>query len=786
MADNPAVLRQTATHWGVYDAEVSDGRVVRMHAFSRDPEPSRIGHSLPSALDDEVRIRRPMVRKSYLERGRDAGGDGRGAEPFVAVDWDTALDLAAGALAAVKQEHGNGAIYGGSYGWASAGRFHHAQSQVHRFLNLHGGYVASVNTYSYAAMEVIVPHILCSIAELRVGGPIWAEIARHAGLVVAFGGLAIKNSQINAGGVGSHRAVSEQLGCRGAGVEFVNVSPLRGDAIDALGAQWLALRPGSDTALMLGLAHTLLVEDLHDKDFLARCCTGFDRFAPYLLGTADGCPKDAEWAAGITGLDAGAIRDLARRIAGCRTLITASWSLQRGDHGEQAYWMAVTLAAMSGSMGKPGGGFGAGYGAVHGIGMPPRVLPVAALPQGRNAVADFIPVARISDMLLNPGGRFDYNGRALTYPDIRLVYWCGGNPFHHHQDINRLLHAWRRPETVIVHEIWWNSLARHADIVLPATTVLERNDFTMGTTDGFLTAMHQAIEPVGDARNDYDIFRGLSRRLGFEQDFTEGKDEMEWVRALYARTREAATRGGIELPPFEDFWARGHVELPMPEQAQRQQLCRRLSEDPQAHPIATPSGKVEIFSEAIAGFGYDDCRGHPTWFEPGEWLGSEIAIRFPLHLISNQPLTRLHSQLDNGNVSRSAKIADREPLTMHPLDAASRNIANGDVVRVFNDRGACLAGVHLSDAIRPGVVQIATGAWYDPLVPGEIGSLCVHGNPNVLTRDKGTSRLAQGPTAHSCLVEIERFDGSLPPVKVFSPPAIEEPLRDVRDDHASR
>jgi biotin/methionine sulfoxide reductase len=132
----------------------------------------------------------------------------------------------------------------------------------------------------------------------------------------------------------------------------------------------------------------------------------------------------------------------------------------------------------------------------------------------------------------------------------------------------------------------------------------------------------------------------------------------------------------------------------------------------------------------------------------------------------------LHSQYDNGGYSQDHKIKDREPATINPQDAADRGIAHGDIVRLFNDRGACLAGAQLSDDVMRGVVQLSTGAWYDPLNPGESGSLDVHGNPNVLTLDKGTSKLAQGPSAMTALVEVEPYIGDLPPVKVFMPPEV--------------
>jgi biotin/methionine sulfoxide reductase len=173
----------------------------------------------------------------------------------------------------------------------------------------------------------------------------------------------------------------------------------------------------------------------------------------------------------------------------------------------------------------------------------------------------------------------------------------------------------------------------------------------------------------------------------------------------------------------------------------------------------------------VRGFGYPDCPGHPAWLEPHEWQRSPRAARYPLLLIANQPSTRLHSQLDVGAVSRAAKVADREAVWLHPDNASARGIQSGDVVRIFNERGACLAGAVLTRDVRPGVVRLPTGAWFDP-VQADQGLLCIHGNPNVLTRDVPTSRLSQGCTGQHVLVEVERHVGAIPPLTVTSPPAL--------------
>jgi len=765
----------TSTHWGDFIAEVSDGSVQVVRPADGDANPSPIGQSLLDSQDRGCRIDQPYVRRGYLESQGRSDGTMRGVDPFVAVSWDEALDLAAQALRTTVADHGNQAIFGGSYGWGSAGRFHHAQSQVHRFLNKLGGYTRSVGSYSTGTAQVIVPHVLgVPSLFLQTQSPTAEDVAEHAKLVVSFGGISMKNMQINQGGITNHTAKSQLEGWRAAGVNVICVSPVRDDVADFLEADWWPVRPNSDVALMLGLAHTLHTENLHDTSFLHSHCVGYDRFAEYLTGTSDGVAKDADWAASLCEIDAEHIRALARRMSSEPCLLSISWSLQRSEHGDQPYWMLTVLGAMLGNIGLPGLGVGYGYGCIHNYGFAgrhPLPFSVAALPQGTNPVSDYIPVARIADLLSKPGQTFPFNGKELTYPDIKLVYWAGGNPFHHHQDLNQLRQAWSQPETIIVNEPFWTATARHADIVFPTTTSLEREDFAWGGAELAGSPMHQALEPFEQARNDYVVFSGLAQRLGIEEEFTEGRNEREWLTHLWQQTVKRAAKANVDLPAFDDFWQHGARVDPESIPAATFVL-EAFRADPDGAPLPTPSGKIEIFSETLDSFGLDDCGGHPAWRDKQEFIGSPRSEQYPLALNSNQPVTRLHSQYDFGRTSRDAKIKGREKITMHPVDAAARNIADGDVVRVFNDRGACLAGVALSERIRPGVVVLPTGAWYDPLDPADPLSMDVHGNPNVLTRDIGTSTLAQQSSAHSCLVEVERFDDALPPVTAFDLPTI--------------
>jgi len=759
----------SAAHWGAFKAEVDGDRIVAVEPFAEDADPSLLIQSIPSAVHAKSRIREPMVRKGYLSGERNTGCL-RGTEPFVPVSWDQALDLVSNEMRRVRDEHGNQAIFGGSYGWASAGRINHARTLLHRFLNGFGGYVGQATNYSWGAAAILLPHIVGS--DKPVAGPLtdWSSIVKNTDVMVMFGGFNLNNARVTSGGAGSHEYTDWLKQATTAGVEFISISPMQCEATDFLDARWISIRPNTDTALILAIAHEIEVGELVDRRFIDRYTSGYERFRDYILGKTDGQPKSAEWAASITEVDVETIKNLAQRITRGRTMLSATWSLQRADAGEQPYWAIAALAAMIGQVGLPGGGFGFGYGSINGMGTPRCLLPTPTIEEGVNPIDFSIPVARVADLLLRPGDEIEFNGKAITFPKIELVYWAGGNPFHHHQDINKLIKAWSQPATIIVHEPWWTATARRADIVLPATTPFERMDLASGPRDRFIIAMPQILTPLEDSRNDYDIFATLADRLGFRQAFTEGRDIRGWVEHAYNVCRSKAAALEVTLPSFSEFWSQGYVNIPRP--LEDFVLFADFRADPERCPLNTPSGKIEIYSEVIAGFGYGECPGHPCWIEPKEWLGSRQTTRYPLHLLSSQPATRLHSQLDDGLVSRLSKIKGREPLWINPIDARRRGIANGTVVRVYNIRGSCLAGAVVTEAIRPGVLNLATGAWYDPDGSDVNRAMDKHGNPNVLTRDEGTSRLGQGPSAHSCLVEVECWNEPLPEITVYEQPAM--------------
>ena len=435
-----------SSHWGAFEAEVADGTVVAIRPYRHDPDPSPLLGNIVDSLRHRARITQPMIRAGWLDRG--PGPDARrGAEPFVPVSWTTAIDLLASELRRVYDRYGGEGVYGGSYGWSSAGRFHHAQSQLHRFLNCLGGYVRGEHTYSNGAQSVIMPHVVGSMREFLDRATAWSVLERHTELFVCFGGIPIKNTMVSPGGASRHPARDHLHAARARGAEFVLLSPLRDDLPGFVSAEWLAIVPGTDVAVMLALAHTLVTEDLARprvprpllrrlRALRAPTCSARPTAARRRPSGPSGSPRSRPRR----------IRALARRMAARRTLINVNYSLQRVEHGEQAPWLAVTLAAMLGQIGLPGGGFGQGYGSLGYIGRAPLRVGPPTLPQGRQSRERVHPVrARGGHAASSRASRSTSTASASPTPTIRLVYWCGGNPFHHHQDLARLRRALARP-----------------------------------------------------------------------------------------------------------------------------------------------------------------------------------------------------------------------------------------------------------------------------------------------------------------------------------------------------
>jgi trimethylamine-N-oxide reductase (cytochrome c) len=770
----------TGSHWGAFRAKVVDGRFVGIRPWEKDPRPTQVLDGIMDSVYSPTRIKYPMVRRAFLERGPGADPAGRGDGDFVRVGWDQALDLVVKELRRVDQTYGPSASFAGSYGWKSPGKLHNCQSLLRRMMSLKGGFVNVSGDYSTGASQVILPYVVGSL-EVYDQCTAWPVVVENTELMVIWGADLINNNQIG-WVIPDHGAYVGLEALKQKGTKVICIDPIRTETTDYLNAEWLAPRPQTDVAMMLGIAHTLYVEKLHDEKFLATYTTGFDKFLPYLTGAADGTPKTAEWAEAICEIPAATIKDLARRFAKNRTMLASGWSMQRQQHGEQVHWMLVTLASMLGQIGLPGGGYGLSYHYGSG-GSPAADSPVlTGITEGGAATggpawlstsgAASIPVSRMVDMLENPGKPFDFNGTRPNYPDVKLAYWVGGNPFAHQQDRNRMIKAWHSLETFIVHDFQWTATARRADIVLPATTSYERNDIEQigDYSLSHILAMKKVVEPVFEARNDYDIFADIATRLGKGDAFTEGRSEMDWIRSFYEAALIEARAQGIEMPVFDVFWQSDDaLAFPISADGKAYVQHKDFRDDPLLNPLGTASGRIEIYSNDVEKMKYDDCPPHPTWMEPIERLGGPHT-KYPLHIDTKHPASRLHSQLCGTALRLTYAIAGREPCLIHPSDAAARGIRDGDLVRVFNDRGQILAGAKVTDTIRPGVIRVSEGGWFDPENPRTPGSLDRYGDVNNLAIGIGTSKLAQGNCGHTAVGNVEKYRGAAPAVDVFKAP----------------
>ena len=749
-------------HWGAYSALVENGRVVRCEPFGRDTAPSHMLAAIPAMVHSPLRIARPAIREGWRE-----GKERSGSDRFREVPWDEALAIVAEELLRVRQTFGSTAILGGSYGWSSAGRVHHARSLLRRFLFLGGGCVDQVANYSFGAAQYILPRVIGTFAPVVGEVTDWPSIIKHARLLIAFGGLALKNAQVTSGGAGVHSLELWLRRAKASGIEFVSVSPLKSDAPDFLEAQWIPIRPNTDTALMLALAHTLIVEERYDAQFVSRYCVGFDKFRRYLLGLDDGAVKDAEWASKITGIPEETICELARRAATLPAMITCAWSLQRAHHGEQPYWAAIVLAAMLGSIGLPGTGFAFGHGSTNGIGVPRIDVAGPEVPLPLNPARSMIPVARIAECCSPPAPPTP--SMAVDTPTL-TSNWSTGRA--------ATLPPSSGPQSAAAR------LAETAD-----------GDSSRQLVDGDgASCRHRA---AGDHAARTQRRRRLLARFLRSRHAPRHRPRRRGPKRPrhFPRIWRTASVTRTNSPSGATRWAGANGSMIACAQARRQRELRcpvSSNSGPKGSSSCRPPratmccSRISVAIRALSaqdsvrahrdrlGCGrrldYADCPPHPAWLPPAEWLGSPAAAHWPLHLVTHQPATRLHSQMDPGPISRSQKVAGREPIRINPSDAAKRDIHDGDVVRVLNSRGACLAGAMVDFDVMPGVVVMATGAWFDP--GGGSDEPERHGNPNVLTLDIGTSSLAQGTSALTALVEIERWNAPAPAVRAFSPPEL--------------
>ncbi|WP_237360750.1 molybdopterin guanine dinucleotide-containing S/N-oxide reductase [Vibrio marisflavi] len=768
----------TAGRMGPLLCQVQGGKLVSSTNALAQTVPNTLQVTGPDQVYTKARVKFPYVRKGFLANPSNPEGV-RGKDEYVRVSWEKAYQLIHEQHMRIRKENPPSSVYAGSYGWRSSGVLHKAQTLLQRYMGMAGGYTDRMGDYSTGAAQIILPHVVGSI-EVYEQQTTFPMVMEHSDVVVIWGlnplnTLRIAWSSTDCSGLEFFHQLEK------SGKTIIVIDPMKSETAEFFGdkAQWIAPNPFTDVAMMMGIAHSLISKKQHDKKFIDKYTVGFDKFEAYLLGKEDGVEKTPEWASSVCGVPAKQLEILADIFSKNRTMLMAGWGLQRQQFGEQRHWMLVTLASMLGQIGLPGGGFGFSYHYSNG-GNPARtagVLPsmTAAISDptwpSKGSVAAF-PVARIVDALESPGKTIFHNGHEVTYPDIKLIWWAGGGNFTHHQDTNRLIKAWQKPELVVISEIYWTAAAKHADIVLPITTSFERNDLTMtgDYSNQHLVPMKKVVEPEGESRSDFEVFSDMAELLkpGGKEVYTEGKNEMEWLYQFYTAAQKSGRNLRVAMPNFSEFWRENQlIEMKYNDKAAKFVRYDDFRKDPVLNPLGTPSGKIEIFSKTIEGYKLKDCPPHPTWLAPDEFLGT--AKDDELQLMTSHAADRLHSQFNYAKIREDYAIANREPIWINVTDAKKRGINHGDLVRAYNKRGQVLVGAYVTDRIKQGTVCIHEGAWPD--LDAKTG-ICKNGGANVLTLDIPTSRLSNGCAANSSLVRIEKYTGPDLELTAFVPPKI--------------
>jgi len=716
-------------------AHVRDGRVVRIttdESPDTDERPQlracARGRAMATRLNDPRRLLYPLRR---------TGARGQGA--FERVSWGEVIDLVAARLTRVLETHGPGAVFihhgNGDEGAISG------VAATRRLMNLLGGYLGYYNSYTSACLNFTAPFITG-----RRDTSSYQTLV-HSKLIVL-------------NGFNPAETIFETNSChylaraKEAGARVVVIDPRFTETAATFADEWLPIRPGTDVAMFLAIAHVLLTEGLHDRAFLDRYCVGFDEahlppgapahasFESYVLGRPDGVAKTPEWAAAITGIDAAAIRRLAIDFGTLKPAqLLQGCGPQRHAFGEQTVRAGITLACMTGNLGRLGGGWGGGEGG-RSLG-----LPIGGFPVGTNGVRARIPVFRWTEAI----GR----GTAMTEREgvvdgplpsnIKFIFNIAGNTLvNQHADINRttaLLRDERLVEFIVASDQFLTPSARYADLVLPADHSLERNDLASPWTgEKYVVFGNQVVDPPGECHHEYWWLAWLAGRLGLEPRFTEGRTREDWLRQIV----EDARLADPSFPEYDELRRAGLYRLdPEPYVA----FAREVA-DSERHPFATPSGKIEIFSQRLHDLGNPGIGGIARYVPAREGPDGKLAKRFPLQCIGPHAKTRINSTYDE---NPWLEEAGGRSMWISPPDAAARGIADGDRVKVFNDRGALVTRARVTRRMRPGVVALPQGAWY---APGSDG-VCQGGSVNVLTSQEPTP-LAHGNGQHTVLVEVCR------------------------------
>lgn len=671
----------------------------------------------------------------------------RGEGKFERISWDEALDILASQLKRVKEQYGNSAILV-PYGTGSYNQTNGRQTAA-RLMNLFGGSLGFYNSYSWACISRATPYVYGT----GVTGNQRQDWV-NSKYIIMWGW----NPAEMRDGTNSEYFVKK---ARENGAKVVCIDPRMTMSAVSLADEWVPIRPGTDTALMSAMAYVIISEDLHDKEFIQRCCIGFDSsqmpeglekeesYRDYIFGTFDGTPKTPQWAENITGISARTILRIAREYGSIKpAMLYQGYGMQRRAYGEQPVLGGCVLAAIAGNVGIPGG-WASGIALQADDGGPFWNV----FPTGRNPVQERIPVFLWTEAVLRGremGPEDGVVGAERLQNNIRLI-WCVASNIliNQHADVNRsakILKDESLVEFIAFQDQFMTPSGRFADLVLPVCTQFEVWGLQDGWKYGDEVIINPKIyDPPYETKSDYQICAELSERLGIADEYTQGRDEREWIEWAIGRYRNTRFPG---IPSLDELQKENTGVYSVPIRNPKVALAD-FRRDPQKNPLNTPSGKVEIFSGRLYDMGKpDEIPPVPKYIQEWESPFGEESRRYPLQALGHHYMPRVHSTHDQIDWLEEAFP---QRVFINSIDAGERGIKSGDEVRVFNDRGEMVIPCRVTKKIMPGVVNIPQGAWWEPDENGVDRRGCV----NVLTSHKWTP-LAFGNAQHTIMCQVEK------------------------------
>jgi len=711
---------------------IKDGMITRIEAGDDEVRACAKGRAYRQRVYAPDRLLYPMRRVGE-----------RGSGEFKQISWDEALDTTANELKRVRSKYGSSTILF----FPSGGDLHlfNKAGWIENVLAATGGYWGC---WGFPSAEGATFSEMMSYGFGLLGGAqcYTRDDYLNSRLIIMWGSNPVVTSF--KGKIGFYLTKARE-----AGTKIVCVDPRYTDTAATFADQWIPIRPGTDTAMLTAIAYVIMTENLYDQAYLDKYTIGFDQYKEYVLGNEDNVAKTPAWAASITGVPPATIANLAREYSTKKPAkFLDGAGPGRTAYGEQFHRTATALAAMTGNIGIAGGSAPGGCGnsglIVPAIKLGPAVYmrmenrqnPVdqSAAPRkdaGPYKRSPLASSARVNEMdIVNA----ILEGRQGGYSaDYKLFYIVSCNYINQYGNTNKMIQALKNIEFIVVHEQFMTATAKFADIILPTNTYMERNDLANGSINLFYGCVNKVIDPIGETKSHFEIACELAARLGVS-DFSD-KTAEEWLKEVVA--------GYEDIPDYDQFKQKGtqKIKLPQPLVCFEEQI-----KDPVNHPFNTPSGKIEIYSQEIADWDKPDLPPIPKYIEPWEGPNDPLAKKYPLQLITTHPLRRAHSQFDT---IPWLKELYAQAVTINTDDAQSRSIMDDDLVKIFNDRGTMIIPANVTDRIRPGVVDIPQGAWYDPDENGIDRGGCA----NVLTKD-GCSPGGAFP-GNTALVQIEKYEG---------------------------